>query len=256
MRWLVQYFREVFCRHEWKLEEAVLEYIRFGGNPRLRDVHQVRLPPLVRQVPMNNPTGTSVSRGMRYLVLVFLVACGGPPFSAATIDESLVLEGGAVAVEAASEASAESDGAPAIDGGPGVIGPAADSGSGGQDAAEVADGQARDGGDGGLEDAAPDGPALVCPVTHTDGIGQTWSDCVALATYNEAQALKACNAFAAVHGGVCAMSSCPTTAGGFTMVCTQATCVANWVYTGPVTGHVGPAGIGCVCPTTSDPVWQ
>lgn len=41
-------------------------------------------------------------------------------------------------------------------------------------------------------------------VTHSNGMGQTWQDCVALATYDSAQATKACNAWCAANGCVCA----------------------------------------------------
>jgi hypothetical protein len=54
-------------------------------------------------------------------------------------------------------------------------------------------------GSGGLVDAC----ALV---THNNGRGQTWQDCVPLGTINDAQAVKACQASSAT--GCAASSSC------------------------------------------------
>ncbi len=39
-------------------------------------------------------------------------------------------------------------------------------------------------------------------VTHDNGAGQTWQDCVPLGTYNQEQAMKACEAWAVAVGGV------------------------------------------------------
>jgi hypothetical protein len=39
--------------------------------------------------------------------------------------------------------------------------------------------------------------------THSNGMGQSWTDCVPLGTYNEVQAAAACEAYVAVMGGQC-----------------------------------------------------
>ncbi len=52
-------------------------------------------------------------------------------------------------------------------------------------------------------------------VTHSDGLGQTWQDCVALGTYDVTEAQKACQTWCAANGGcgctesVGPNSSCP-----------------------------------------------
>lgn len=43
------------------------------------------------------------------------------------------------------------------------------------------------------------GVATCTLVTHDNGVGQTWQDCVPLGTYNQAQAMKACVASGAVQ---------------------------------------------------------
>jgi hypothetical protein len=50
-------------------------------------------------------------------------------------------------------------------------------------------------------DAATDAPCTT--YTHSNGMGQTWTDCVPLGTYDEVQAAKACEAYVAVMGGQC-----------------------------------------------------
>jgi hypothetical protein len=55
--------------------------------------------------------------------------------------------------------------------------------------------------DASLADAATDAPCTT--YTHSNGMGQTWTDCVPLGTYNEVQAAKACAAYVAVMGGQC-----------------------------------------------------
>jgi hypothetical protein len=54
------------------------------------------------------------------------------------------------------------------------------------------------------------GGVVACTlVTHSNGIGQTWQDCVPLGTYNESQAMKACEASGAP---LCTMTGgCGTT---------------------------------------------
>ena len=182
----------------------------------------------------------------QWLLAFAMVSCGGDPFTVAqTLDEVRLDAAPADASDPALDAPAES--APTID-----------SGTGGADAEDA------DGGSG--EDARPEADAAqeveACsPVTHSDGLGQSWSDCAPLGTYDQAEAQAACSAWAAVNGSSgalgCSVSICPD--GASTIVywlSTEATCAANWVYQGAATGHVGPVGIGCMCPTQSDPSWQ
>jgi hypothetical protein len=49
---------------------------------------------------------------------------------------------------------------------------------------------------GGAQDVDSGGCALVA---HSNGLGQSWQDCMPLGTYNEAQAMKACKAYGATR---------------------------------------------------------
>jgi|SRR5271155_2748710 len=92
------------------------------------------------------------------------------------------------------------------------------------------------------------------PVTHSNGVGQTWTDCVPLGTYNETQALEACGAFAAsVNGndGICTYSNQFNDCSPNTAVTTTTT-MGVWAYAGGSVGHVARSG----CPTSSDPTWN
>jgi len=102
---------------------------------------------------------------------------------------------------------------------------------------------------------APDACALV---THNNGLGQTWQDCVPLGTYNEAQAMKAC---AASGAALCL----PTTSAA---ACTifdhekvygydaNGVLIARWGHAGSIAGYYAPIGAGLCDAPTAHPDWR
>lgn len=111
----------------------------------------------------------------------------------------------------------------------------------------------------GLEDVAGDGGAEACAlVQHTDGLGQMFTDCVPLGTYDQQLAEDACRAFtgAACNPNVVCPASLPDGGLGGTvaMVGTSAAHVTgSWGYSGPGAGHVSTTA---PCPTYSDPTYK
>ncbi len=92
-----------------------------------------------------------------------------------------------------------------------------------------------------------------CQTTHSNGIGQSYYDCVAQGTYNSTQANEACTAYASG----CQTFSC-TGPGSNMVVCVTANgnCVC-WNFSGSNVGHVHQSGsTTCNCPTGSDPSWN
>jgi hypothetical protein len=169
------------------------------------------------------------------LFALLLVACGGPSFSAADAPHE--------ELDAATDTRAP---APATD---------TDSGR-----LEVDSGTAVDSGtspeiDSDSSVSVPDSSApteaevdACTPVLHSNGLGQSWTDCVPLGTYNEAQAKKAC--WAAV-GPASAMSLCNVTPS-----CNEAVfyAVGIWSYAGATAGYVSSMPV--TCPTVSSPMWD
>ena len=94
-------------------------------------------------------------------------------------------------------------------------------------------------------------PASPC----ADGTGQYFYDCVALGTFNNAQATKAC---AAVTGDMSACSAgvCP---GMHQVICGlngSGNCIC-WEYAGPAVGRVLNSGsASCLCPFAMSPTWN
>ena len=137
--------------------------------------------------------------------LLLLAGCGGAPFTAAGPD------------------LLERDGAPDVATAEG--GPQEDGGGGEGDA--LADGE------GGQVEA---GAEACVPVTHDDGIGQTWQDCTPAGTYTRGEAEAACRANG---GSPCVQNDC---SGSGQAVCdidprSPGYC-SCWVYVGPLAGHV------------------
>lgn len=58
-------------------------------------------------------------------------------------------------------------------------------------------------GDSSVDGPSSDADAACTAYTHDNGMGQTWTDCEPLGTYDETQAAKACQAYVAVMGGQC-----------------------------------------------------
>lgn len=110
--------------------------------------------------------------------------------------------------------------------------------------------------DAGADSSVPDSGSVIVDagsidagctvVTHDNGLGQHWQDCVPLGTYDETQALKACAAYDA--------GSCAQSAGG----CGAEQMVhppgnnTLWEYQGVGAGHVSVS----TCPGPSDPGWN
>jgi hypothetical protein len=109
-----------------------------------------------------------------------------------------------------------------------------------------------DANDGGPPPDANDG---CVPVVHSNGVGQTYTDCVPLNTYGPDEAAKAC---AATNVGTCGQNTV-LCIGGPTIECTlmAGTCTC-WSYTGPTAGRVdtSKAGALCACPAPTDPMWH
>lgn len=145
---------------------------------------------------------------------------------------------------------------------------------------------APDAGEGGLHDAPPDGgsdtdgrpeaadaqtcdrqapnaqcgqiPPDACSLfVHNDGLGQQWTDCAPLGTYDESEAENACRAAAAAGGGdpaSCTPRSCGDA--GIEDVCGAVGATFGcscWGFAGPGAGHVLS---NCECARATDWSWQ
>jgi hypothetical protein len=206
----------------------------------------------------------------QHLVWALVCAgCGGDSFSAdgqkATADGATPDSGGAPSVvqldDDAGSAGAPSGGSagedaggsggtggervedagPDVEGGAGGTGGSDGGGAGGTHSA----GAGGDGGLGGVGGVGGAGGSSTggtggCEVTHDNGVGQTWQDCVPLGTYDNTQALKACEAWCAVVG--CA--SCWTAP-----ACNQTLVVMSEIESGGDTTRIAWS-------RTSDAVWQ
>lgn len=102
-------------------------------------------------------------------------------------------------------------------------------------------------------DSGPNGSAdSACdPVTHMNGVGQSWQDCVATGTYTAEQAIKACAALTGDASKCEVATACPTGTGivdsGFTSYV--------WEYEGPLAGRVFGGQAGCT-PVGGTSVWN
>jgi hypothetical protein len=126
---------------------------------------------------------------------------------------------------------------------------------------------------GGASSSTGGTPSDACVlVTHDNGIGQTWQDCVPLDTYNATQATAACEAYKAAHVASCSSARCVLALGscisiGSNSVEYTADCGGGailWTY---APGTANPTGGGHVvnittasspdgCPTSQDPSWD
>jgi hypothetical protein len=109
-------------------------------------------------------------------------------------------------------------------------------------------------------------PGNTCQVKHNNGQGQSYFDCVPLATYNAAQAVAACRAYAVNPANCdsnyfCGPMGTPT----HLMACNGdmngETDCACWVFGGSDATALGrtfnnPSATGCFCPTASHPSWN
>jgi hypothetical protein len=85
-----------------------------------------------------------------------------------------------------------------------------------------------------------------CQNKHSNGTGQSYYDCVALGTYNQEQAIKACEAYGGA--GSCFGGNCSQGA----IVCGGDDCVC-WGYSNQIAGKwYNGNGKGCWCPVSTD----
>jgi len=109
----------------------------------------------------------------------------------------------------------------------------------------------------GCECATPSCCGSSCAVTHANGVGENYYDCVEAGTYNQTQAAKACTAYTDDQFA-CNQAGC-TDDGGDMMICGYPDgggCVC-WTYVGPDESHVYKSGsTTCFCPSTNDPTWN
>jgi|GEM_PF-6195390 len=89
------------------------------------------------------------------------------------------------------------------------------------------------------------------PVTHTNGVGQTWRDCVPVGTYDETQAMKACLARTGDRRRCSLAPGCGSaaqvvqgTGEGYNLL---------WGFDGNTAGFVGIDG---ACPSGHSGAWQ
>jgi hypothetical protein len=195
-------------------------------------------------------------------MLLVLSACGGVPFTElpASIDDAgYPSDDASAAIETATpgpdaEATSRDRYAVAPEASDGAPDAPADAGVRLYDDAHPdarADGSPLDAADAQPPGTGPDGCTLV---THSDGLGQSWSDCAPLGTLDLAEATAAC---VAGYGSNLACSSHICGSGqpsdpAFHAVCGSLVC---WAYDGPYAGKVSlPSSGGC--PSASGAPWQ
>ena len=102
-----------------------------------------------------------------------------------------------------------------------------------------------------------------CSISHANGLGQTFVDCIAADTHDEAQALAACAAYTG-NSSLCAVStlSCGGTGGlgggtrGSPVCSSGSKPCACWSFSGSDSGRVSEPATTCACPTQSSPTWN
>ena len=93
-----------------------------------------------------------------------------------------------------------------------------------------------------------------CATTHSNGVGQSFYDCVDAGTYDQTQAAKACTAYTN-NQFACSLATCTNDAGD-PLMCgnPDGGGCACWAYGGSANGHVHLSGnTSCFCPDTNDP---
>jgi len=84
-------------------------------------------------------------------------------------------------------------------------------------------------------------------VTHDNGIGQTWQDCVPLGTYNQEQAMKACEAFTGDSKACAVAIGCGASFGDVIRSTLYPEVDYFWTYSG---NHAGNVGMSCAVDRT------
>jgi hypothetical protein len=100
-------------------------------------------------------------------------------------------------------------------------------------------------------DASGDSCALV---QHSDGLGQSFDDCVPLGMYNSQLANDACMA-AEQFPSVLSLRETCNGADEYVICCSQGPLSACWDYQGLLIGHVCSGSYPC-CPSSSDPTYE
>lgn len=199
------------------------------------------------------------------ILFVLLVGCSGEQFSAtangAAVADSATdsgTEDGALGAGGAGSGGADSDSGVGSGGAPGngglSTGGAAGSGTDGALASTgglsgsggfVASGGAP--GAGGVIGAGGEPVDACAPVTHDNGLGQTWQDCVPLGTYDLIQAMKACKASEAAR----CIDAQGCGAGNFVVIGRDSAdaIVGAWGYGGFTESFVCAAGACSGCPS-------
>jgi hypothetical protein len=108
--------------------------------------------------------------------------------------------------------------------------------------------------EGGPVPPGPPGPASACGcpgcVIHSNGVGETFQDCVASGTHDPTQALEACSAFTGTSAD-CATESCTSGSGGPGKTPGQAVCGTRasvcdcWAFVGAAVGLVQLSNGNC-----------
>jgi hypothetical protein len=108
--------------------------------------------------------------------------------------------------------------------------------------------------EGGAVPPGPHGPASACGcpdcVVHSNGVGETFQDCVASGTHDPMQALEACSAFTGTSAD-CATESCTSGGGGPGKTPGQAVCGTRasvcdcWAFAGAEAGLVQSSNGNC-----------
>lgn len=105
----------------------------------------------------------------------------------------------------------------------------------------------------GVDTGSVDSADSACAsVTHSNGVGQFWQDCVPLGTYTAEQAIKAC---AATTGDAAKCGVAPACPPGIGAVATGYMTSSMWEYEGPLVGRVFQGQAGCT-PTGGTSTWN
>ena len=133
---------------------------------------------------------------MKNLILILaLTGCSGEAFTGFTPGDPVEADGGFDSKIAAG-GQGEDDGG-VLPTGTGGRGTGGSTSAGGATTVGMGGTVVATGGSTGTGGVTGTGGTIECtPVTHSNGIGQTWQDCFPLGTYNQSQALKACKASA------------------------------------------------------------
>jgi hypothetical protein len=197
-------------------------------------------------------------RGVLATAALLLLTSGASSGCAGIAGLSAFSNGNCNGGECDASTDGEDDDGRAADGAPGVDSSDATDGSLSQDVV-VADVIADVVHDTAASDAVVSCNAMSCPngcTTHSDGLGQTYTDCNPLYSGNnpwtETAALEACGAFT---GDPMACTTGWKCNGGYS-VCSSGQKVCDcWEYSGSSAGHVNAAG-NCDCVQPSDPGWD